>query len=683
MSAGGLSDLLLAAPRKPDSVGVLAGPEIAIRDDNGAPLGPNSSGHVLVRGPNITPGYCYKDAAATAAAFTNGWFRTGDCGYLDDDGFLFLTGRVSEFINRGGEKVAPSEIDDVFHGHPDVAQAVTFATYDERLGEEVATAIVPRHAGAVTVGQLTRFAATRLAFHKIPRRIYLVSEIPAGRTGKASRTALRALFEAASLQQPDEQQVPRVEPRTDLEKKIAAVWADVLRTPNPGIHDSFFDSGGDSLAAASFFTGLAEVTGTEELTLGVLIEAPSIAELAILLSKPGSETHPSILPLKPAGSAAPLFWIGGFAASSVIKALDRDRPVFLVSLPDPQKPDAACLIDQYAEECCRTLRRFRPHGPYLLAGWCAAGVVALEVARRLEDEREAVGLVLFDARGVLRPRGGFVESLRVSGVGVAQKLLYHLEKLPAMGASNSAGYVAARMKTLWGRFRRGMLCSWSETPSLPDSQPLFSIALRHYQPKPYMGRIVHIWAADRPKGKFRGLESEWGSVGKGPMELYEAPGTHVTMFQNENGGALGQILNGCSEPDRAGHSMGWIDRDRATFHSGSPVRWPVRRFQTGDPTLREQFEIRLVAIRQKGSDRYSASWRRSNSSPSGPSGGRAALAEPVHRRPKHRIAAIFRHLLGAIVGGSAATVAKQAQTNSRDARNLAALSSSRESPWWT
>ena len=132
-------DPLPPAVCKPGSVGVLAGPEVAIWDDGGSPLAPGCSGHVLVRGPNVSPGY-YDDAVANQAAFTDGWFRTGDCGYLDEDGFLFLTGRISEFINRGGEKVAPGEIDDVFMSHPDVAQAATFAIRDDRLGEDMATA---------------------------------------------------------------------------------------------------------------------------------------------------------------------------------------------------------------------------------------------------------------------------------------------------------------------------------------------------------------------------------------------------------------------------------------------------------------------------------------------------------------------------------------------------------------
>src|SRR5262249_27258036 len=152
------------------------------------------------------------------------------------------------------------------------------------------------------------------------------------------------------------------------------------------IHESFFDSGGDSLAAATLFAGLAEVTGAEKLTLGDLIKAPTIAELAILLAAPRKQAHPNLLPLQPSGSGAPLFWIGGFAAQTMVKALDRNRPVFLVSLPDPANPDASQIIDQYAEECCRNLRRFRPQGPYLLAGWCAVCVIALEVARRLQDQ---------------------------------------------------------------------------------------------------------------------------------------------------------------------------------------------------------------------------------------------------------------------------------------------------------
>jgi thioesterase domain-containing protein len=361
---------------------------------------------------------------------------------------------------------------------------------------------------------------------------------------------LRARFEPVDWQ-PDEQTVPHVPPRTDLERNIAKVWADVLGVTNPGIHDNFFDSGGDSLATVTLLTGLSEVAGIERLTAGVLVEAPTIAELAMFLSRTGNGTHSSILPLQPAGGGAPLFWIGGFPAPSVVNALDRDRPVFLLSILNSPNRDAIHIIDQYAEECFQTLRRFRPKGPYLLAGFCVASVIVIELARRLREEGDDVGLILFDARCVLRHNTGLTRSLWISSVRLTQNLLYHFEKLLEVGASNIAAYIAVRMRTVLGRVRRSLL--GSDLPAvLGNSELLLSIALRHYQPKPYTGRIVHIWAADRPKGQFRDLTYEWGSVGKGPTELYEVPGNHISMFQGENGKTLGRILNHCLndiEPD--------------------------------------------------------------------------------------------------------------------------------------
>src|SRR5207244_9729497 len=116
---------------------------------------------------------------------------TGDCGYFDSDGYLFLTGRGAETINRGGEKISPREVDEVFSSHPWVADVLAFAIPNDHLGEEVAIAIVPRADGAVTAPGLQRFAAARLPFHKIPRHYFFVDALPIGPTGKRSRQLLR------------------------------------------------------------------------------------------------------------------------------------------------------------------------------------------------------------------------------------------------------------------------------------------------------------------------------------------------------------------------------------------------------------------------------------------------------------------------------------------------------------
>jgi acyl-CoA synthetase (AMP-forming)/AMP-acid ligase II len=176
--------------RKPGSVGVAAGPDVAIMDDAGELLSPGETGEVVIKGPNVTAGYVNNEKA-NAEAFTNGWFRTGDQGFLDTEGYLFLTGRLKEIINRGGEKISPREIDEVLLDHPAVAQVCTFAMPHERLGEEVAAAVVlVEGLGPVSERDLRDFCTGKLADFKVPRKVVILPEIPKGATGKIQRIGL-------------------------------------------------------------------------------------------------------------------------------------------------------------------------------------------------------------------------------------------------------------------------------------------------------------------------------------------------------------------------------------------------------------------------------------------------------------------------------------------------------------
>jgi acyl-CoA synthetase (AMP-forming)/AMP-acid ligase II len=175
--------------RKPGSVGIAAGPEVAIMNDDGALLAQGEIGEVVIRGPNVTPGYA-SNPDANLKAFAGGWFRTGDQGKLDEEGYLFLTGRLKEIINRGGEKVSPLEVDTVLMDHPAVAQVVTFAMPHPKLGEEVAAVVVLREGMSASEREIRDFAALRLADFKTPRRVLFVDEIPKGATGKLQRVGL-------------------------------------------------------------------------------------------------------------------------------------------------------------------------------------------------------------------------------------------------------------------------------------------------------------------------------------------------------------------------------------------------------------------------------------------------------------------------------------------------------------
>ena len=177
--------------RKPGSVGVAAGPQIAVMDDEGTVLPQGAVGEVVIRGPNVTPGYD-NNPTANASAFTGGWFRTGDQGRLDEAGYLFLTGRLKEQINRGGEKISPLEIDVVLLDHPGIAQACTFGIPHDKLGEEVGVVVVPRPGETVTEAGVRAFASERLAAFKVPRRVLVMDDIPKGATGKVQRIGLAA-----------------------------------------------------------------------------------------------------------------------------------------------------------------------------------------------------------------------------------------------------------------------------------------------------------------------------------------------------------------------------------------------------------------------------------------------------------------------------------------------------------
>jgi len=175
--------------RIPGSVGMAAGPEVAIMDITGKLLDSGEVGEIVIRGENVTLGYENNDKANTEG-FTNGWFRTGDQGTMTADGYLTLTGRLKEIINRGGEKISPREVDEVLMDHPAVAQVVTFGMPHDKLGEEVAAAVVLRDGKTATDQEIRTFAATKLADFKVPRKILIMAEIPKGATGKLQRIGL-------------------------------------------------------------------------------------------------------------------------------------------------------------------------------------------------------------------------------------------------------------------------------------------------------------------------------------------------------------------------------------------------------------------------------------------------------------------------------------------------------------
>lgn len=301
------SNRLHPSRRKPGSVGLAAGPDVAVMDDAGNFNPPGEDGEVVVRGPNVMLAY-ENDPEADRGAFAQGWLRTGDNGHLDQEGYLFITGRRKEIINRGGEKISPLEVDAVLLDHPSVAQAVTFPVPHSTLGEDVAAAIVldpgvlsPRE----LISEIRRFAGARLAHFKVPQLVVITDEIPTGPTGKVQRMELAARL---GLLTPGRRTVEFVAPRTPVEERLSGIVADVLGIERPGVHDNFFQSGGDSLKAAQVMSRLG-CDFSIELPPQCLFESPTVAELAELVTQALTTNLPAdrqTIPRRNAAEPGPL-----------------------------------------------------------------------------------------------------------------------------------------------------------------------------------------------------------------------------------------------------------------------------------------------------------------------------------------------------------------------------------------
>ena len=266
------SNPLPPGKRKPGSVGIAAGADVALMDDAGRLLGPGSTGEIVIRGPGVTAGY-ENNPRANATSFTNEWFRTGDQGRVDDEGYLFISGRLKEIVNRGGQKISPREIDEALLEHPDVAQAVTFAVPHPTLGEDLAAAVVLRDGATADEEHLRAFLFERVAEFKVPSAIVFVDAIPQGVTGKVQRASLhdKLLSRIAKA---------FVSPRTELERSLEAIFREVLGCGALGVHDNFFAAGGDSLKGTQVMARINARHGVE-LPVPALFRHPTISALVL------------------------------------------------------------------------------------------------------------------------------------------------------------------------------------------------------------------------------------------------------------------------------------------------------------------------------------------------------------------------------------------------------------------
>ncbi|HEY3439755.1 MAG TPA: AMP-binding protein [Paludibaculum sp.] len=524
------------AQRKPGTVGPAAGPEIAVMDGAGDVLGRGATGEVVIRGPNVTAGYL-ANAEANRTAFSNGWFRTGDQGRMDEDGYLQLTGRLKEIINRGGEKISPREIDEVLLAHPAVRQALAFAIPHAQLGEELGAAVEVHAGQAVDPRQLRQWVSARLAGFKVPRVVKIVDVIPKGPTGKLQRIGLAQVL---GIEQMDDTVLGEfVAPRTEREERIASIWRQMLPGARAGVEDRFEALGGDSLLAATMLAAVGAAEGVEIPYLR-FVEEGTIAAIAAEIEARPADAGRVIVPLQPEGTRRPLFCVPGHDGALLGLArfsalMGREQPLFAVDL---NRLEPAASAGGLASQCVTHLRRTQPNGPYRLVGLCFGGQVALEMARLLRETGEAVEfLALIDS---LNPdwqrNAGLAERAAARWRQMRYKLAYHaatLRRLPPAGAARHFAGRARAFLTYHGE-RAAVRANWSNTPAIYHRRLMLD-----YRPDPCQADALVVRVAGR---RIDAPCLGWSGIIAGRLEVVDLPFEPFGAFGQEHAPRLAAVL---------------------------------------------------------------------------------------------------------------------------------------------
>ncbi len=546
-------DPMAAARRKPGSVGLPRPNEVAVFADDGefAPAG--TVGEVGARGEAVFEGY-ENGGPSDNAVFVDGWYRTDDAGYFDEDGYLFLTGRLNEVINRGGQKVAPNEVDDALQSHPAVRAAAAFPVPHATLGEEIAATVVTTDNASADEQTLLRYARERLAPYKVPRRIVFVDDIPKGDTGKVQRHKLAetlGLSAAAPVSDPRNPALDR--PATPLEETLRTLWAKALDRPDVGLHDDFFMLGGDSLQAVNLFLDI-ERQLDRRLPRAILFDAATVAEMAARIeAEPPSRC---LVPIQPKGDRPPFFCVhdqDGHVLNfrALAKHLGDRQPFYGLQargLDGTEIPfaDADTMAAHYIQE----IRRVQPDGPFLLGGYSFGGRIAYLMAQKLRAAGEDVPLLaLFDTYY----QGG---KQRAS---VGQWFRLHARRLTRQSPAQMPAYLGRRIISAWEVF------------AVAIRTAVFTKAWRYYEsrgkivPKmlrnpagandiissnvtlaPYDGAAV-LFKAELPALLDREVHDGWRNIIKGDLETRPIHGRHADVMIEPTVCELAAELKDCIE----------------------------------------------------------------------------------------------------------------------------------------
>lgn len=434
------SNPLPPGERRAGSVGISFGPEIRIIDEFGNPAEHGVKGEVVVRGDTVISAY-ENNSEANISSFAGDWLKTGDQGFLSEDGYLTITGRIKELINRGGEKIAPREIDEIAVLFSGVKEAASFPIRHVSLGEDVGIAVVCDDHDKFDESLFLKHCALFLSRFKIPRKVFLLPELPKGGSGKLQRHKLQSLLGDSEKQG----KVHQKPPSTRVEKVVSELVNSTLDLNSDNLAEDFFELGGDSLTAVSFIEELERKLGTK-IGVSALYDYPMLSEFSDFvdkellglstskkdfLRKPGYEfltkgmmqelakqalafkgsrlSPDSLLAgVNTLGSSSPLFWCtnGGGEFNRFASALNSNQAIYGMRTLWNIRGRTDAATRELAKVYLGEVLKIQPSGPYFVGGFCEGGKVAKELCRLLENLNHEIGLLILQESMLSEPYSG-------------------------------------------------------------------------------------------------------------------------------------------------------------------------------------------------------------------------------------------------------------------------------------